>query len=231
MGGIPSSPRCKTCQAPFRGPFRPLFAALGKAPFAKNPNYCNQCYGWLTSRKGGAEVEISMLFADVRGSTPMAEQLGPARLAKVMDRFYGVGVDVLTRNDALIERFMGDQVVGYFIPGFVGVGHARRAIKAAVELLAATREAADGAAWVPVGVGVHTGVAYVGTVGSDVLELTALGESVNVAARLASVAEGGQVLVSEAAFLASGLPGDPERRDLTLKGVSTPVPVRVFASP
>ena len=228
VGRIPRSPRCKTCHSPFEGPLKNVFGLLGKEPFAKNPRYCRACYRWLTEKKGGAEVELSMLFADVRGSTPLAEQLGAANLAEVMDRFYSAGVEILIRHDALVERFMGDQVVGYFFPGLAGADHAREAIRAGLELLNATGHASSAGPWVPVGVGVHTAEAYVGTVGTDVLEFTALGPEVNLAARLASAAAGGELLASDAAFRAAGMTAPVERRALELKGVSEPAHVRVL---
>ena len=228
LARIPRSPRCKTCQAPFEGPLKPLLALFGKQPFEKNPRYCSACYHWLTESKGGAEVRLSMLFADVRGSTQMAERLGSSKFAGVMDRFYSTGVDILIRHDALIERFMRDQVVGYFLPGFAGPTHARSAIGAGLELLAATGHAPGQEPWVTVGVGVHTGDAYVGTVGTEVLEFTALGESVTLAARLASVAGAGELLASESAYAAAGLDGRAERREFELKGVTAPITVRIL---
>lgn len=226
---IPRSPRCKTCAAPFAGPFRPLFRLLGKEPFAKNPHYCRSCNEQLTRSQGGAEVPISMLFADVRGSTPLAERLGPVRLHELMSRFYGVGVEILTRRDALIERFMGDQVVGYFIPAFAGADHARDALDAGRELLQATGNVPGQEPWVPIGIGVHTGDAFVGTVGSgDMLEFTALGENVNLAARLGSAAGAGEMLASDATATAAGVGADAERRDLELKGVTERMSVRVL---
>ncbi|MGH2490024.1 MAG: adenylate/guanylate cyclase domain-containing protein [Candidatus Limnocylindria bacterium] len=169
-----------------------------------------------------------MLFADVRGSTPMSERLGSSMFAGVMDRFYGTGVDILIKHDALIERFMGDQVVGYFLPGFTGPMHARSAIDAGLELLAATGHAPGHEPWVPVGIGVHTGDAYVGTVGTEVLELTALGEAVTLAARLASVAGAGELLASESAYMAAGLDVRAERRNLELKGLTSSITVHVL---
>jgi len=228
LARIPRPPRCKTCQAPFEGPFKSIFALIGKQPFAKNPRYCRGCYHELVESKGGAEVQLSMLFADVRGSTPMAERLGPSKFAQLMDRFYGTGVDILIKHDALIERFIGDQVVGYFLPGFTGPRHARAAVSAGLKLLAATGHVPGQQPWVPVGVGVHMGDAFVGTVGSEVLEFTALGEAVTLAARLASAAGAGELLASEAAFAAAGLERPAERRVLELKGVTGNIHVRVL---
>lgn len=228
---IPSSPRCKTCAAPFAGSFRPLFRLLGKEPFAKSPHYCRNCNERLTRSQGGAEVPISMLFTDVRGSTPLAERLGPACLHQIMSRFYGVGVEILARHDALIERFMGDQVVRYFIPAFAGAEHARRAVDAGRELLRATGSVAGQEPWIPIGIGVHTGNAFVGTVGAgDMPEFTALGDNVNVAACLASSAGAGELLVSDTTASVAGVGDDAERRQLELKGVTARVDVRVLRS-
>jgi adenylate cyclase len=134
------------------------------------------------------------------------------------------------RSGAILDRFMGDQVVGYFVPGFAGPRYAQRALEAGLILLRATGHAAGRAPWIPVGVGLNTGTAFIGTVGrtEDVLELTALGEEVNVAARLASVASAGEVVCTEPAFVAAGMDLKNEQRELTLKGVSNPVRVRVL---
>jgi adenylate cyclase len=106
-----------------------------------------------------------------------------------------------------------------------GPDHTRKAVEAAGELLRATADL------VPVGAGVHTGVAYVGAVGSDstVADFTALGDAVNVTARLASVAGAGEALISEAAYTASGSDlGDLERRELSVRGRDAPLAVRVL---
>jgi adenylate cyclase len=226
---LPSPPRCELCASPFKGPFAPLLRATGRAPFPKNPRYCTLCIGRLMRNKGGAEVELTSLFADVRGSTQLAEKLGATGIHDVMDRFYSEGVEALIRGDALIERFMGDQIVGYFVPGYAGREHAKRALESGLDVLRLTGNAGTVVPWLPVGVGVHTGTAFMGTVGraGGLLELTALGEDVNIAARLASEAAAGELVCSEVAFRAAGLDLVSEQRSLTLKGVSEPVPVRV----
>jgi adenylate cyclase len=226
---LPSSPRCEMCASPFAPPFGPVMKVIGKGPFARNPRFCEQCCMGLIRQKGGAEIPLSFLFADVRGSTPLGERLGPRGLHGLMDRFYADGIDTLIAYGALIDRFMGDQVVGYFVPGFAGPQHARQAVRCGLEILRVTGHG-DTAPWVPVGVGVHTGTAFVGSVGKgdDMAELTAIGDSVNVAARLASAAGTGEVVASEEAFGAAAIEGDPERRELRLKGVTAPVNVRVL---
>lgn len=182
---------------------------------------------------GGTELEISMLFVDVRNSTRLAEGMRPAEFSRLMNRFYRVATDALIRTDAYIDKFVGDEVIGLYFPLFAGKNHAAAAIEGAGQLLAAMRTTA-GAAALPIGVGVHTGVAYVGTVrGTEgsIQDITALGDNVNITARLASQAGAGEALVSEAACTSAGHPGgDAEQRCLELKGKSVPVNVRVIKS-
>lgn len=181
---------------------------------------------------GGTELEISMLFVDVRGSTGLAERMTAGDFGQLMNRFYKVATDVLIRTDAIIDKFVGDEVIGLYIPIFTGPEHARPALVAARELLEATGHTHEEGPWLPIGIGVHTGPVFVGTVsGSEgsVTDITALGDNVNVAARLASLAAPGEALISEVAYAAGGADlGDLERRQLDLKGRSEPVPARVL---
>jgi len=117
------------------------------------------------------------------------------------------------------------------MPGLAGPDHARLAVRAAQELLHVTGHADPGGAWLPVGV--HTGIAFVGAMGKEgsATYITALGDNVNTAARLASKAGPGEILVSEAAYAAAGLDlANVEQRQLELKGKSEPVGVRVLSA-
>jgi adenylate cyclase len=181
---------------------------------------------------GGTEVEISMLFVDVRGSSGLAERMTTESFAGLMNCFYRTATEVLIRTDAVIDKLVGDEVIGLYLPIFTGSNHALPALDAAHQLLLATGYAEEEGPWIHIGIGVHTGIAYVGTVsGADetVSDITALGDNVNVAARLASMAGSGEALISETAFVAGGTaPGELERRQLNLKGRSEPVPARVL---
>jgi adenylate cyclase len=181
---------------------------------------------------GGTELEISMLFVDVRGSSGLAERSTAADFSRLMNRFYKVATDVLIGTDAIIDKFVGDEVIGLYLPLFTGPDHARPAALAARELLLATGHADKEGPWLPIGIGVHTGPVYVGTVsgGEDtVSDITALGDNVNVTARLASMAAPGEALISEAAYAAGGAQfGDLVRRELEVRGRSEPVSVRVL---
>jgi adenylate cyclase len=222
---LPGSPRCKTCLHPLGGPLAPVLRLVTRrARSTMNPNYCNLCEDFVRTHPGGAEIELSLLFADVRGSTTLAEAMAPAEFGRLMNRFYVSANRVLIDSDALVDKLVGDEVIGLYLP-VMGPEHAQKAIEAARDLLLATAPS------LPVGAGVHTGTAYVGAVGSDgtVTDFTALGDAVNVTARLSGLAAVGEVLVSEDAHAASGLDlGDLEQRRLELKGRSAPIDVRVL---
>lgn len=226
---LPGDERCKLCGAPFGGPAGLLMRLVGKGPWERNPKYCGWCFTYLTQNHGGAEIGCSLLFADVRGSTSLAEGMRPSELHRLMDRFFGTAARVLVEHDAIVDRFVGDQAIGIFVPALTGEGHAARAIEAARSLLAATGHG-DGRPWVSIGAGVHTGIAYVGSVGTDsTVDFTALGDAVNIAARLSSAAAAGEVLVTLDAALAAELDtAGLERRDLALRGKTSDTAVLVL---
>jgi adenylate cyclase len=230
---LPSDPRCKLCAAPFKAPFGPVMRLLGKGPWPNNPSYCKRCLNDLRKHHGGAEIECSLLFADVRESTQLAESMRPGEFRALMSRFFATATSVLVEQDAIIDKYVGDEVIGIFVPLLTGERHAARAVAAGRNLLAAVRGdpgAVEATPSLPVGAGVHTGVAYVGTVGEgEMVDLTAMGDPVNVTARLASAAGAGELLVSLDAARAAGLDADPlEHRSLELKGKSTPTEVVVL---
>jgi adenylate cyclase len=226
---LPSEPRCKMCAAPFRWPGRVLMRVVGRVPWAKNPKYCGACFRTMNENHGGAEIDASFLFADVRGSTTLAEQVSPTEFRRQLNRFYETASHVLIEHDGIVDKFVGDEVVGMFIPAIAREAHAARAIEAALALLAATGNGSAGGPWIPIGIGVHTGVAFVGTVGpAPVTEMTALGDVVNTAARLASAASAGELLMTSVAAAAAGFDlGGHERRQLALRGKREPTDVVV----
>jgi adenylate cyclase len=233
MRRMPGSPRCHFCSAPFAGVGSPLARLMGSWRWEKNPNYCARCFTILDHNRGGAEIPCSLLFADIRGSTALAERLSPSEFRRLMQRFYATAAEALFRHDAILDKFVGDEVMAIFIPALTGELHPARALDTGRDLLRATGHGDPGGPWVPVGVGVATGVAFVGSVADPpATTFTALGDVVNVAARLASAARAGELLVTvaaaEAAHLGSGRIAELERRDLELKGKAEPVPVLVL---
>ena len=225
---IPANPRCKMCNVPFGGIGGAILGRVWSRPFAKNPNFCDNC---AFEGFGGVEVEITALFADVRGSTTLGENMSPSDFGQMMNRFYAATTDVLLKSDAWLDKLVGDEVIGLYIPGFAGPQHAQLAVTAAQALLRATGHAEPSGPWIPVGVGVHTGVAYVGMVGVEggISDLTALGDTMNTTARLASQAKAGEILVSQATSAAAGLDTSGlEHRALQLKGKTDAVDISVL---
>lgn len=220
------------CAAPFAGPGAPLMRAMGKSRSQRNPKWCNSCFSYMEEHRGGAEIRASMLFADIRGSTTIAEGMSPADFRELLDRFYDVASQAVFDHDGMIDKFVGDELVAYFYPHISGERYVARALDAARALLRATGHGRPGGPWVPVGAGIHVGKVWVGTVGTGSrIELTMVGDPVNTTARLGAAAGAGEVLLSTEAASEAGLDESLPRERLELKGKSEPVDVvRLSAS-
>jgi adenylate cyclase len=227
---LPASSRCIQCHVPLSGIGAAVVKQFGYRASVLTPKLCNTCERAIFATEGGAEVELSLLFADIRGSTSMAEQKGAREYKEFIQHFYKAASKALIERNALVNRLVGDQAIGLFVTRFAGANHAAVAIDAALEILRRTGHGDPEGPWAPVGIGVHTDTAYVGVVGSKdgVNEIAVLGNAANLAARLSSQAAAGEVLVSkEAAALAGLAQRNLESRSLTLKGISKPVSVHV----
>lgn len=224
---LPHEPRCKFCNAPFRG----VGATVTRAVFRKqqsklNPRYCNLCEEASRRFPGGAEVEMAMLFADIRGSTALSERMSPTEFSQLIHRFYSAATKVIIEEDGLVEKLAGDAVAAFWGAGFAGPDYVARSVTAA-QKLSSVMERQD----IPVGIGVHFGTAYFGALGTaeGLTEISAQGEEVNTAARLAAQAAAGEIIVSDQALVKAGIDGsDLEARTLQLKGISQPVAVHAL---
>lgn len=219
---LPAEPRCQICYIPFGGVGGIISKRLlDVKPSNMNPHMCNVCERFAERFPGGTELEVSILFADIRGSTPLAERMENFEFSDLIRRFYIAGTKALYAHNALIEKFVGDGLAAFFAPAFAGPNHALTAIKAGKEILKATGHGEGKTPWVPVGVGVITGVAFIGSlkVGSGRNEISILGDVVNTTARLSSQAAAGELLIGHRTMEMSGLSTeDHESRDLSLKG-------------
>lgn len=218
LSRMPAPPRCKLCQAPFSGPWTPLLRVLGFRRWELNQQLCTNCFKRVDAHQGGAEIPISLLFVDVRDSTGMAENAGPSEFTSRLNSFYGVVLKAVDAERGIVDHMAGDGVMAVWIPAFVGEDHSKHAIGAARRIVAGM----DGE--LPVGIGVHTGTAYVGVVGhGGAKDFTALGDVPNTASRLSSRAQAGEVVISAAAAVEAGLDTtELTLKSLDLKGKSEP---------
>jgi len=236
MRRLPHGPNCKLCAAPFEGPAGAVLRHLGFARFPGNPAICSSCIKDL-NKIGvfGAEIPVSLLFADIRGSTTIGEQMSPTEFRAFLDRFYRLSSKAILENDGIVDKFVGDEVIGLFFAGVSGRDHAAAAIRAARHLLDEVGRAdASTRGPIPVGAAVNTGSAFVGSTGAEgaVSDFTALGDVVNTTARLASEAAAGELLVSVEAAQAGALDSHSmEHRTLSVRGRSEAVEVVVLRSP
>jgi adenylate cyclase len=227
MRVLPHDPRCKFCNTPFQGVGGMIARVLfGKQRSALNPRYCNMCE--IASREfpGGAEVPMSILFIDIRGSTALSEKMTPTEFSQLINRFYAAATKVIIEEDGLVEKLAGDEVAAFWGAGFAGSNYIERTITVAQNLLRVMERQK-----IPVGIGVHAGIAYFGAMGTaeGMTDISAKGEEVNMTARLASKAAPGEIILSEQALQESGIDGSGlESRSLELKGISEPVIVRVM---
>jgi adenylate cyclase len=222
MRMLPGSPRCKVCHNPFGGFGGKLCGVFGMTPSRKNPQLCALCCEKLPA--GGAETDTVVLFADVRGSTALSESMGPTAYAELLNNFYQTATSILLRHDATIDKLIGDEVMAFFIRGFSGPDYKRSAIDAGLDLLRGLGYGSTEGPWLPVGVGVESGIAFVGNVGGPgYVDFTVLGDPVNLAAHIQAAAGPGELLVGETAFTnLAGRYAGSHLRSIELKGKPGP---------
>ena len=229
---LPRSPRCRICYIPFEGlggwVFRKM---LGVGASVMTPHLCNLCERFANKYRGGTELDIAVFFVDIRNSTAMAEKMSAEEYSRVVNRFYAAMTNVIYRNYGMVEKFQGDEVGGFFVPGFTGPEFKKKAIKTAHEALAALGYHTVEGPWIEAGIGIHSGITYVGSVTthSGVSDVSILGDTVNIAARLVSQARGGEIVISEEVRKGADLSKDTiESRRLVLKGKSEEMDVWVI---
>jgi adenylate cyclase len=218
---VPAPPRCKFCLVPFGG----LGRLGGIKPSRKNPNFCRGCFEMAPL--GGYDMEIGVLFADIRGFTAWCESQPPEAVARTLNRFYATASEALMTRDGLVDKLVGDEIMGLFLTVFPSLGDhtCDLMVDAAHEILSRIGDATVTGSCLPVGVGLNFGVARVGNVGAgEVKDFTAVGDVVNTAARLQSSASPGEILMSAAVYerVAERFP-DAAPRTLVVKGKHAPV--------
>ena len=221
---LPRSPRCDICYYPFKGVGGFISRKLlGVEASPLNPHLCNLCERFATKYHGGVEMEIAVMFVDVRNSTSMAEKMSAEEFSKQINRFYKAVTETYYHNYGLVQKFQGDEVGGFFVPGIAGTGFVSKAVKTGKHAVKALGYGTPSGPWIDAGVGIHTGIAYVGSVTTTtgVTDISILGDTVNTAARLTSHAGPGEIIISEETLRKAALSTENlEMRKLSLKGKS-----------
>jgi adenylate cyclase len=184
-----------------------------------HPLLCKACFGQLAQHPGGAELEISVVFADVRGSTGLAERTSASDYRGLVQSNYRSAAVAIDHNGGIVDKFLGDGVMALFIPVITGENHADRAINTGRAILEAVERDGLARKGLMVGAGAHAGEAFVGVVGGDEkVDFTALGDTVRIAARLGGLAGPGELLVSRTAWNRADLGTPPAEREVEIAG-------------
>lgn len=195
----------------------------------------------LLATQGHAQPErrlVTILFSDVKGSTAMAETLDPEEVLEIMNGAFEFLIQPITRHEGTLARLMGDAILAFFGAPLAHENDPERAVHAALEIIAGAQEYAKrleaerGISGFNVRVGINTGLVVVGEVGSDLrVEYTAMGDAINLAARMEQNAPIGGILISQATYrLVQGLFEMTPQPPLTVKGKSQPIQTYIVHS-
>jgi len=179
---------------------------------------------------GGVNETITLLFADIRGFTAFSETESPERVVALLNRYFSAMSEIIFDNGGTLDKYIGDGIMAIFGAPKPSPKDADNAVKTAIEMQKRVVQLnidlkADGFPEIAAGIGLHTGIATIGYIGSEQRsEYTAIGDTVNLASRLESSAEGGQILISEATGKACTESFKIKKRDpLTVKNRLQPV--------
>jgi len=216
--------RCVVCDTALSGPESVLPRAFGIHRSSHNPNVCSRCKTHIGNRQ---MVDITTVFADLSAFTEMTHELGPERASEVVQAFLQMATETLIKYDALIDKYIGDSVMAIFNIPIQHPDHTRLAAAASLEIQSKMvklrkRFGLD----LRARIAVASGVAQVGQLGSrQFRDYTAIGDVVNLAARLEAETRAGEIILHGKVFdrAASDISGTVGEEMLTLKGFNEPV--------
>ena len=231
---------CKGCwqhmhvPIPIRGPLSIPFRLLGIRISRMNPNLCTICETMFTKvkRRKQLTVPATIVFADLRGYTDLSQETESEDIVGMLHTFYDECATAVWERDGIVNKFIGDAVLAIFNFPIMREDHVREAVLAAQELQRLCSEqkklmVVNGHGKecpVGVGIGIHTGLASIGEVGTAYRDFTIIGPVVNMASRVQGVANPGEIVVTEEVYdQVSDLFPASECHTYRLKGIEAPV--------
>ena len=216
-----------------RGPFSYAFRAMGIRKSQMHPNLCTICESMFTRVKKRKQIEVTttILFADLRGYTQLAQHMDASTMNDLLHYFYDHCSDAVWEKEGIVNKFIGDAVLAIFNFPLVREHHIHNALAAAIELQKQCENIKDkiyaneaDRQALGVGIGIHTGLCNIGEVGNAYKDFTAIGSMVNLASRLQGAAAPGEILITDEVFqqIRNDYP-DLKSKMVTLKGIDTPV--------
>jgi adenylate cyclase len=209
---------------------REMETRIGLSRFLSQAAVDEVLSGRMKVKLEGGASDITVLFADIRGFTTLSSHMRPEEVVRFLNSFFGEAVDAVEKHGGIVDKFIGDCVMAVWGAVSPREDDARSAIKAALEMVQRAAAIQVGGAPLQLGVGINTGSAVVGAIGGKKRsDYTAIGATVNLAARLCGIADAGAVLITADTLVRAG-PGvvNEANEAVVLKGLDTPmVPYRV----
>jgi adenylate cyclase len=231
---------CKGCwqhmrmPIPIRGPLSIPARILGVRISRMNPNLCNICETMFTKVKRRKQIIVpaTVLFADLRGYTAMSQQAESAEVVEMLHGFADECATAIWARDGIVNKFIGDAMLAIFNFPIVRDDHVQQAVLAAQDIQHQWAErsslpiARGDAAAIGLGIGIHTGLASIGEIGTAYKDFTIIGPVVNMASRIQGEARAGEILASKEVYeLVANTYPKSESRTCQLKGIDAPVRV------
>ncbi len=199
-----------------------------------DPGIADRLLASGTEILGGTNVECTVLFSDIRGFTPLTEQLGPQGTVALLNEYFSLMVDCIQQEEGMLDKFIGDAIMAAFGIPVAHDDDADRSVRAAIAMMEKLTQwnrarTAEGKLPVNIGVGLNTDLVVSGNIGSSKrMDFTIIGDGVNLASRLESACKqyGARILVSE--FTMKKLKGTYRQREIdkvVVKGKTQPVGV------
>jgi adenylate cyclase len=209
--------------------------AATRAEFQRllSPNLVEEIIsGALTLNQAGTKRVVTMLFADIRGFTSMSERHTPEEMVETLNNYFEFMVDVLFKHGGTLDKYVGDEIIGLFGAPVELVDAPARAVRCALDMLKALEEfnrtrASEGKEQIRIGIGINTGPVIAGAIGSSrTLQYTVIGDAVNLAARLCSAAQAGEIIISPSTMQQCYMQVIAEQREpIQVKGKAEPIQI------